>query len=156
MSVERLAACASYFLSGCLISKNQTGPAVESCGIMIWNKLICTFVCVVIHLFSCWVVYLFVVCWAFCWIELAGLGNFLFADTDIENRCHEQWPSSNASLYISHPSQIVDFLYNFCCLIFWYSFLGTSPDTKLLDCTALQKHIIPLSSVFDEKDVQYK
>ena len=34
---------------------------------------------------------------------MAGLGNFFLAasDPDIENRCHEQWPSSYVRGYIS-------------------------------------------------------
>ena len=38
-----------------------------------------------------------------CWMQLAGLGNFFLAasDPDIENRCHEQWPSSYVRGYIS-------------------------------------------------------
>ena len=44
---------------------------------------------------------------------------------------------------------------NFLFEFFLWSVLWRSSDMKQLDCTALQKHIIPpLPRVFDEKDVE--
>ena len=108
--------------------------------IFVWS-LICLYscyLCVLSCVFGC----CFVV--TFCWIALAGLGNFLFADTDIENRCHEQWPSSNASLYISHPSQIGDLftflsLFTFLVLFSWdifrYEIIGLHSAAKTYNST---------------------